>query len=160
MLAINQSSNSSRPLSHLPQFCCALHHMVWDIPLAGLRQLSLFCTLPASCAFLTFPLAEQNEKQENPWLFVSTALHQWKHGCVIKIIFLLNPRHTIIPATTKKINSIPAEIRKLQKPQTRHVPRIKNWNQQHYSQTVVWFDPTELCNLQSEMCSSCRWKSW
>lgn len=95
-------------------------------PLAGLRQLSLFCPLPASCAHPTFPLAGQNEKQENPWLCVSIALQQRKHGCIINIIFLLNPNHSTIPATTKKINSIPAEIRKLQKPQTGYVPCMKN----------------------------------
>lgn len=57
--------HSSRTLSHLPWFC-ALHHMVWNIPLAGLRQLSFFCSLPTSCALPTFPLAGQNEKQETP----------------------------------------------------------------------------------------------
>ena len=34
-----------------------------------------------------------------------------KHQRVINVILTLNPKHSTVPATKKKINSIPAEIR-------------------------------------------------
>ena len=34
-----------------------------------------------------------------------------KHPCVINILLILNPKHNTIPATRKKINSVPAEAR-------------------------------------------------
>lgn len=44
-----------------------------------------------------------------PLALCSAAQQQLKHGCVIYIVFLLNPNRSIIPDTMKKINPIPAK---------------------------------------------------
>lgn len=49
-----------------------------------------------------------NEKLKSPWFHVSTAQQQLKPQCVINIILILNPTHSTVPATGKRINSIPA----------------------------------------------------
>ena len=37
--------------------------------------------------------------------------NNWKHQCVINIHLILKPKYNTLPATRKKINSIPAETR-------------------------------------------------
>lgn len=56
-------------------------------------------------------LAGQYEKLKRPWLGASAALQQLKYQCVILI---LKPKHSTVPATRKKINSVPAKTRTLQ----------------------------------------------
>ena len=85
--------------------------MGWNTPLASLGQLPWVCPLPAPAAPPACPLAGQSKKLENPWLSVSTALQQLKHQCDINIILILNPKHSTLPATRRKINSILAEAR-------------------------------------------------
>ena len=58
-----------------------------------------------------YSLVGWGEKLKSPWLSVNTAQQQLKHQCVINIILILNPNHITVPATRKKINSIPAETR-------------------------------------------------
>lgn len=45
----------------------------------------------------------------SPWLSVSTK--QLNHQCVTNVILILNSKHSTIPATTKKIDSVPGENR-------------------------------------------------
>ena len=49
------------------------------------------------------------ERQKRPGLWVSTAQQQQEHPCVIDIVFSTNPKYSPIPATLKKINSVPAK---------------------------------------------------
>ena len=62
----------STPPSQLPQcIYWAWCHMVWNIPLASLGQLSWLCPIPASRAPPAFLLAG-HKKLKNPWLSVNT----------------------------------------------------------------------------------------
>ena len=85
--------------------------MVWDIPLVSWGQPSQLCPLPAPCAPPASSLVGWCEEQKRPWLCVSAAQQQLKHPCVINIIFILNPKHSTIPVSRKKINFIPAKTR-------------------------------------------------
>ena len=69
------------------------------------------CPLPAPAAPPACPLAWQREKLKSPGLSVSTALQQLKHQCGINIILVLIPKHSTVPATRRKTNSILAESR-------------------------------------------------
>ena len=60
------------PQANSPQFIYwAWHHMVWNIPLAGLGQLCWLCPLKTSCAPPAFLLAGRG-KLKNPWLGINT----------------------------------------------------------------------------------------
>lgn len=50
-----------------------------------------------------------SKRRQKVFDWVSTAQQQLQCYCVINIILVLNPKHSIIPAAKKKINSIPAE---------------------------------------------------
>lgn len=50
--------------------CC---HVVWNIPLASLDQLSWLCSLPAPCSLSVPSLAGQHKKLKYPWTLCSTA---------------------------------------------------------------------------------------
>lgn len=56
-------------------------------------------------------LAGENEELKSYWLYVSTALQQLKYPSIISIILFLNPKHSTVAATRKKINYILAETR-------------------------------------------------
>ena len=104
-----RSSDPSQP--HSPQFMYwTWCHMARNIALASLGQLSWLCPLPTSCAPPAFLLAG-HEKLKNPWLGLNATGDNWKHQCVINILLILNPKHSTIPATRKKINSVLAETR-------------------------------------------------
>jgi len=79
-------------------------HMTWNIPLSSLSQLSSFCSLPAPWALCW----------EWPWLCTALFSRNYKHQCVISIVFLLEPKHSILPDTLKKI--IPSQLKIKQKP--------------------------------------------
>jgi len=80
-------------------------------PLANLCQPSWFCPLPASCAPpVPHWLSIVSEKSKSPCLITTTAQQHTKHCCVI-VILILNPKHSTIPATMKKINCIPDKTR-------------------------------------------------
>ena len=81
----------------------AWRHMVWNSPLASLGQLSWLCPLPASCA------SGRAWNAKKSLASINITQQQLKHQCVINIILMLNPKHSTIPATKKKINSIPAK---------------------------------------------------
>lgn len=51
------------------------------------------------------------EKLKSSWLKVSTAKQQLRHQCIINVILKLNPKHSTMPATRKKITFIPAQNR-------------------------------------------------
>ena len=84
-------------------------HTLWDIPWASLGHSSCLCHLPSPGAPPATSLAGQHNRLKSPWLSVSPALQQLKHQCVISIILILIPKHSTIPATRKKINTIPAK---------------------------------------------------
>lgn len=107
-------------------------------PIGSLGQLFLFCPLPASCASPAFLLARQHEKQKSPWLSVSTTQPQLKHQCDANIILILNPKYSIVPATMKKINPIPAKTRTF---------RTQNSWFYNTSSFIVCFDFFELRNI-------------
>lgn len=65
---------------------------------------------PSSCCSPSLLLAGQHQELTGPWLWMSTALQQLNHWCVITNIFITNPKHSIIQASTKKINFILAKI--------------------------------------------------
>lgn len=58
-----------------------------------------------SCPAPVPSLAGWCEGLKSAWPGVSTALQQLNHGCVIGVIFLLNPKHSAVPATIMEINS-------------------------------------------------------
>jgi len=66
--------------------------VVWNIPLASLSQLFWFCSLPDAWALCW------------EWPSVCTALpsSNYEHGGVINIVFLLEPKYSIIPDASKK----------------------------------------------------------
>lgn len=51
------------------------------------------------------------EKLKNHWLCESTAQQRLKHWCAFNSVFLLNPKHNIIPVSMKKINFFPSITR-------------------------------------------------
>lgn len=103
----------SLSLAHFPQFThWEWHYMVWDIPLASLGQLPWLCPLPASHAPPATSKAGHHEELKSSWLSVSTAQHQGNHQCVVNIVSILNPKHSTVSATGKKITSIPSKTRK------------------------------------------------
>lgn len=63
--------------------------------------------MPASPSFSCMWILAEHGKLKSSWLGVSTT--ELKHQCVIYIILLVTPKHSTVPATGKKINSILAE---------------------------------------------------
>ena len=104
-----QSPGSNHcPLYNSPQ--AFLFIVEWNIHLASLGQLFCLCRLPASCAPPASSLVGNYKKLKSPWLGVSTAQQQLTLQCVINIILILYPKHSTIPVTRRKINSILADI--------------------------------------------------
>lgn len=52
------------------------------------------------------PVPRQHKKLRRLWCCVRSAQ---QHQCVINVILILNPKHSTLPTTMKKIKSIPAE---------------------------------------------------
>ena len=84
--------------------------MVWNIPLASLGHLSWDYLLPAPAASPASLVAGQH-KEPKSMHWVCTAQPQLNHRGVIGIILIQNPKHSTIPATGRKINSVPAKTR-------------------------------------------------
>ena len=74
---------------------------------------AVLALLPPS--FLHTCLLAEHRKLKNPWLKISATQQQLKHQRVINIILTLNSKHSTVPATKKKINSIPAKTRTREK---------------------------------------------
>lgn len=75
----SQSPNNGRHLANLPSFYCwAWHHVVWNIPLASLGQLSRLCPSQLLVHPQPSSLAGWCETLNSPWLSVSTAQQQRK----------------------------------------------------------------------------------
>lgn len=92
-----------------PQFIYwAWHHMVWNIPLASGGQLFWLTVLPTS--LLDGGVVWEAEKSLTHDEHCSAKLN---HQNVINIFLLLDLKHRTIPATSKKINSIPSETRSI-----------------------------------------------
>ena len=64
---------------------------------------------PTPCAPPGSSLVGWGEKQNSPWLWVSTAQQGREHPGVTNTVSSTNPKHSPIPATVKKTNSVPAE---------------------------------------------------
>lgn len=131
--------------------CSAWHYMSWSIPLVSLGQLSWLCTpqlqgcacLPAICASPASSLTGQYEKLKRLWLHVSTAEQHLKQQCVSNIIFLLNPKHSSIPASVKKINPMSAKtktIRLTRKTEKNKVNMDDMWPAK-YEGLYSWWNP-------------------
>jgi len=71
------------------------NHMLWDILLVGLGQLSLLFLFPTPYA-PSAQLWQGSMRSKSPWLNVSTAVQQLKYWCVIKSVFIKTPKHSII----------------------------------------------------------------
>ena len=82
--------------------------MLWNIPFVSLGQLLCFCSLPLPA--ISAPSLTVREAGTSLALCSATQeqLIQW---CPINIVFLLKWKCGIIPATMKRINSIPHETR-------------------------------------------------
>lgn len=95
--------------SQLPHCCCsACRHMVCNISLASLSQLSCLCS--SQLLGHAQPPCWQGSKRSSEVLdCASTSQQHLKHCCVINTVFLLNPKHDTMPATMKKV--ISCEIR-------------------------------------------------
>lgn len=101
------SSSCPWPAPHRCKVFFTLCHILRNIPLAC--WLSWFYSLPASCApsaTLAGWLEGQYKKLKNPWLCAATAQQQLKHRCVISIVFLPQPKHSIVRDTVKKKSTV------------------------------------------------------
>jgi len=103
------------PSANSPQFhsFSTWCHVVQNISLASLCQLSWFCHLPVPCAFQAPSWQDSirrwiTEYSMTPY---STSQQQLKHQCIMKILFLLKPQHSTTLDTMKKINCVSAETR-------------------------------------------------
>lgn len=99
-----------------PRFTVQWHYKVGDLSLFSLGQLSWLC--PSQ--LLAHPQLWETETSLD---LCSTVLQQPKRWFDINIILILNPKHSTIPASRKKINS-------------------PNWNQD--KQPFPWFTHTRL----------------
>lgn len=96
-----------QPLASSSQFICWVwFSMVWD----SSWVIWVSCHIPSHLLAHLQPAPWQGSKRrQKVFDWVSTAQQQLQCYCVINIILVLNPKHSIIPAAKKKINSIPAE---------------------------------------------------
>lgn len=62
--------------------------------------------------FLCTCLLSEHRSLKSPWFRARTTEQKQKHHYVIKIILILNQKHSSVPATWKKINSISSKNRK------------------------------------------------
>lgn len=83
-----------------PTYC----HVAWNISLASLGQ--LFCFCPLCPCWQESTRSWETEVSLAPY---STAEQQLKHQCVINMVFQLEPEHSIVPHTIRKIISLPPE---------------------------------------------------
>lgn len=84
-------------------------------------------------------------KRKSPWLGVSTTQQQLKFQCVINIILIFcifNTEQSTMPATKKKIHSMPAETRAGYKPfyssSWGSHPEIFKVGKKHLTWTMFW----------------------
>ena len=99
------------PFLLLPPALCAEHDAIWSgislwpvgVSCPGCVPSQLLVPPPA------YSLVGWGEKQKRPGLCVSTAQHSLKHPCVTNSVSSTNPKHSPIPATLKKITSVPAK---------------------------------------------------
>lgn len=63
------------------------------------------------CGPLAPSQAGQHMKQERSWFCAATALQQLRHQCAITSAtnFINSPKHNVIQASAKKINTIPVK---------------------------------------------------
>lgn len=101
------SVNSTHPLYQCSTWC----HMVWNINLVSypgsISSLLLVHISPS-------PITSKTTREAETALDLhSTAQQQLQHGCLINTAFLLKLMHSIIAETMKKMNSVPAETRRI-----------------------------------------------
>lgn len=84
--------------------------IIWHrISLWSVRVSCPSCVSPNFWESPACSLSGQCEKQKKPWHWVSTVPQQLKHQHAISALFITNPKHSPIPATRKKFNSISAK---------------------------------------------------
>lgn len=91
----------------LPQFVhCPWCSETWNTPWTTPGHLSWTCP----CRLLVHLLTDRVWETENSFR-VRTFQQQPKHHCTFSIVLILNPNHSTIPATQKKMDSVPAKTR-------------------------------------------------
>jgi len=90
----NRSRCAPTPFNTPSTWC----YMLWIILLDSLRKLSQLCPLPAPWALCW----------EWPWLCAALLRDNYQHQCVINVVFLLEPKHSIVPGTLRK--TIPSQL--------------------------------------------------
>lgn len=85
-----------------------------EYPFDQFKLAVLLQSPPSSLCTLSPSMIEQHKKLK--WISAATAWQQLKHLCAIDTVFLLNPKHGLIPNTMKKINPIPEKNRTLAVP--------------------------------------------
>ena len=77
------------------------------------RTVSWSCLLPALCVPLCPPLQQDSMRSWRTTMSLalySTAQQQFKHRCVVHVVFLLTPKYSIIPDTMKG-KSTPSQLK-------------------------------------------------
>lgn len=87
------------------------HHKVWNVPLVTWGQLSQLFPLPTPCAPPARSLVGWCERLERPWLCVTKRpAQQWlRLSCLPNMASRINPKHSPISATRRKIKSYPSQ---------------------------------------------------
>lgn len=88
-----------------------MHDFVWYGITFGHFRSAVLVLSPSSLLCTHSPFTGSTvQEAEMSLILWSTVRQQLKHQCVIDV-FLLLPKYIIIPATVRKINSIPVETR-------------------------------------------------
>lgn len=105
-----QPFHKQQPMaSFLPQFILwAWWSVVWNITLVSWDQLPCLCVLTTCYVPPALPLVG-HKPPKNPWHNISTAQQHLQQQGVTNIILILNPKHSIIPATRKEPRSQPKQ---------------------------------------------------
>lgn len=81
--------------------------MVWNISLVS--WVTCPCSVPSHLLEHPQPPHWSSEKRKCSWLYASPAQQQPQHPWIINTVFGTNPKHSLTPATVKKIHSSPAK---------------------------------------------------
>lgn len=86
------------------------HNTMWDIHLSLWDQQSWMYPHPTPCVLSASFLVGWYE-EKSPWLCANTAQQWLKHPIVTNVVLVTNPKHSIISASLKNINSISDKMR-------------------------------------------------
>lgn len=117
-----------------PVYALPLAFSVWNISCTSPGHLSWLCPASSSCT----SLPAEYGKLKSPWFRIRTTQQQPKHHCAFNAVLILNPKCSTVPATWKKMNSVPAK--------TRTVSCMSHW-------TVKW--EKKLARYMERYCKIC-----